>query len=104
MKAVLLALLRAYRFLLSPWLGNSCRFWPTCSAYAMEAIDTHGAARGSWMMATRLARCHPYSRGGVDPVPAQFRWRCWCPQHAADADAAAAPRLFSSTRDPDPSA
>jgi uncharacterized protein len=102
MKTVLLALLRAYRFLLSPWLGNSCRFWPTCSAYAMEAIEIHGAARGSWMMATRLARCHPYSRGGVDPVPAQFRWRCWCPQHAADD--AAAPRLFAAPRDPDPSA
>lgn len=84
MKLVLLALLRGYRFLLSPWLGNSCRFWPTCSVYAMEAIETHGAARGSWMMLTRLARCHPYSRGGVDPVPAHFRWRCWCPQHAAD--------------------
>lgn len=81
MKTLLLALLRAYRFLLSPWLGNSCRFWPTCSMYAMEAIETHGAARGSWMMLTRLARCHPYSRGGVDPVPAQFRWRCWCPEH-----------------------
>lgn len=100
MKAILLALLRAYRFLLSPWLGNSCRFWPTCSMYAMEAIETHGAARGSWMMLTRLARCHPYSRGGVDPVPSQFRWRCWCPQHAggtaAASDDAGAPA--SSTR------
>lgn len=100
MKAILLALLRAYRFLLSPWLGNSCRFWPTCSMYAMEAIETHGATRGSWMMLTRLARCHPYSRGGVDPVPSQFRWRCWCPQHAggaaAPADDARAPA--ASTR------
>ena len=93
MKTLLLALLRGYRFLLSPWLGNSCRFWPTCSAYAIEAIETHGAVRGSWMMLTRLARCHPYSRGGVDPVPARFRWRCWCPEHANDPDA---PRLSSS--------
>jgi putative membrane protein insertion efficiency factor len=92
-KRLLLGLLRAYRFLLSPWLGNSCRFWPTCSMYAMEAIETHGAARGSWMMLTRLARCHPYSRGGVDSVPAQFRWRCWCPQHTRSSEA---PRRFDS--------
>lgn len=96
MKWLLLGLLRGYRFLLSPWLGNSCRFWPTCSMYAMEAIETHGAARGSWMMLARLARCHPYSRGGVDPVPAQFRWRCWCPEHRP-ADGSAA--LFGAARD-----
>jgi putative membrane protein insertion efficiency factor len=96
MKWLLLALLRGYRFLLSPWLGNSCRFWPTCSMYAMEAIESHGAARGSWMMLTRLARCHPYSRGGVDPVPAQFRWRCWCPEHAPKDGSAT---LLSTARD-----
>ena len=78
MKPLLLALIRAYRFLLSPWVGGSCRYWPTCSDYAQEAIETHGAARGSWMTLTRLARCHPYGAGGVDPVPQQFRWRCWC--------------------------
>ncbi len=78
MKTVLLALLRAYRFLLSPWVGNSCRFWPTCSMYAMEAIERHGALKGSYMTVTRVARCHPYSAGGVDEVPTQFRWRCWC--------------------------
>lgn len=96
MKRLLLALLRGYRFLLSPWLGNSCRFWPTCSMYAIEAIETHGAARGSWMMLARLARCHPYSRGGVDPVPAQFRWRCWCPEHRPTSDATAP---FGAARD-----
>ena len=78
MKALLLALLRAYQYLLSPWIGGSCRFWPTCSEYSREAIETHGAARGSYMTLARLARCHPYGAGGVDPVPAQFRWRCWC--------------------------
>lgn len=78
MKTLLLALIRAYRFLLSPWAGGSCRYWPTCSDYAQQAIETHGAARGGWMMLTRLARCHPYGAGGVDPVPQQFRWRCWC--------------------------
>jgi uncharacterized protein len=78
MKTVLLVLLRAYRFLLSPWVGNSCRFWPTCSLYAMEAIERHGALKGTYMTVTRVARCHPYSAGGVDEVPARFRWRCWC--------------------------
>jgi hypothetical protein len=83
MKFILLALLRAYQFLLSPWVGGSCRYWPTCSEYAHEAIERHGAARGSYMTLTRLARCHPYSAGGVDPVPQQFRWRCWCSDAAA---------------------
>lgn len=78
MKALLLALLRAYRYLLSPWIGGGCRYWPTCSEYSREAIELHGAARGSYMTIARLARCHPYGAGGVDPVPAKFRWRCWC--------------------------
>ena len=73
-----LGIIRAYRFIGSPWLGTACRFWPTCSEYAMHAIERYGAWRGSWMMVTRLARCHPYSAGGVDPVPQQFRWCCWC--------------------------
>ena len=74
-KQLLLALIRAYRFLLSPWIGNSCRYWPTCSHYAEEAVTRYGAARGSWLMAARLGRCHPYAAGGVDPVPDQFSWR-----------------------------
>lgn len=78
MKALLLALLRLYRFLFSPWVGGSCRYWPTCSEYAREAIETHGAVRGSYMALMRVGRCHPYGAGGVDPVPAQFRWRCRC--------------------------
>ncbi len=75
---LLLALIRAYRFVLSPWIGNACRYWPTCSEYALEAIETHGAVRGGWLMLGRLARCHPYGKGGVDPVPESFRWRCAC--------------------------
>jgi putative membrane protein insertion efficiency factor len=86
MRAALLTLLRAYRFLLSPWIGGSCRYWPTCSEYAREAIETHGAARGMLLMTGRLARCHPYGRGGVDPVPHQFSWRCVC--HGAPAESA----------------
>jgi hypothetical protein len=87
MKSLLLALLRAYRFLLSPWIGGSCRFWPTCSEYSREAVETHGAARGTYMTIARLARCHPYGAGGVDPVPAKFRWRCWCGEEGGSAGA-----------------
>lgn len=92
-ETLLLALIRAYRYLLSPWVGTSCRFWPTCSAYSMEAIERHGALRGSWMTLARIARCHPYGTGGVDPVPEQFRWRCWC-HTGACTDAPG--RLFSA--------
>jgi putative membrane protein insertion efficiency factor len=77
MKKLALAAIRVYQYLLSPWVGGACRFWPTCSEYAREAVERHGVGRGSWMMLTRLARCHPYGAGGVDPVPEQFRWRCW---------------------------
>ena len=67
---VLLAVVGAYRRLLSPLLGPRCRFAPSCSAYAAEAIAGHGAARGSWLAVRRLARCHPFHPGGLDPVPA----------------------------------
>ena len=76
-KTILIAAIRAYRFVFSPWLGNACRYWPTCSEYSMQAIESHGALRGGWMTLARLARCHPYGAGGVDPVPLQFSWRCW---------------------------
>jgi putative membrane protein insertion efficiency factor len=78
LKAVALALLRAYQYLLSPWIGGACRYWPTCSEYSREAIENFGALRGGWLTLGRLARCHPYGRGGVDPVPESFRWRCAC--------------------------
>ena len=69
MKRILLALIGAYRWLLSPLLGASCRFYPSCSAYAAEAIETHGALRGTWLALKRIAKCHPWHPGGVDPVP-----------------------------------
>ena len=69
-QAFLLALLRLYRLLLSPWLGSACRFEPTCSRYAIEAIESHGAGAGSMLTARRLLRCHPMCAGGHDPVPA----------------------------------
>ena len=68
MKTLLIGLVRGYRLLLSPWLGSSCRFEPTCSAYSLQALQMHGAAAGSYMTLARLARCHPWCAGGSDPV------------------------------------
>ena len=70
-KALLIALVKGYRLLLSPWLGSSCRFEPTCSAYSLKALQTHGAAAGSYLTLARLARCHPWCAGGHDPVPTE---------------------------------
>ncbi len=69
MSRLLVALIRGYRYLLSPWWGSQCRFTPTCSEYAMEAIGRHGALAGSWLALRRVARCNPWHAGGFDPVP-----------------------------------
>jgi putative membrane protein insertion efficiency factor len=69
MNRLLVWLLRAYQLLVSPMLGPSCRFYPTCSNYAIEAVKLHGAARGSWLAVRRVCRCHPWTDGGNDPVP-----------------------------------
>ena len=68
-KAMLMGLVKGYRLLFSPWLGSSCRFEPTCSAYSLQALQLHGAAAGSYMTLARLGRCHPWCAGGLDPVP-----------------------------------
>lgn len=69
MKTILLLLVRAYQLGLSPFLGQNCRFYPSCSQYAVEALTEHGALKGSLLAATRLCKCHPWHPGGVDPVP-----------------------------------
>ncbi|HQW37727.1 MAG TPA: membrane protein insertion efficiency factor YidD [Usitatibacteraceae bacterium] len=69
MRRVLIGIIRAYQYLLSPWWGSQCRFTPTCSHYAVEALERHGALAGSWLAARRILRCHPWSAGGYDPVP-----------------------------------
>ena len=67
---LLIAVVQGYRFFLKPWLGNACRFEPTCSAYALTALRQHGAAAGSYLATRRILRCHPGCDGGLDPVPA----------------------------------
>ena len=81
-EALLIGIVRAYRLMLKAWIGASCRFEPSCSAYALQALEKHGAAAGSYLTLTRLARCHPGCAGGCDPVPL------------------ARPRLFSRLSDP----
>lgn len=66
----LIQLVRLYRLAISPWLGSNCRFDPTCSSYAIEALQKHGVLQGSWLAAKRIARCHPWGSSGYDPVPA----------------------------------
>jgi putative membrane protein insertion efficiency factor len=69
MRAILIALIRVYQWFISPLLGNHCRFYPSCSQYAREAIERHGVVRGLWLAIRRLACCHPWHPGGIDPVP-----------------------------------
>jgi putative membrane protein insertion efficiency factor len=70
-KSLLIGIVKSYRLFLSPWLGSSCRFAPTCSAYSLQALQTHGAAAGSYLTVARILRCHPWCAGGKDPVPAE---------------------------------
>ena len=66
----LILLIRGYQYFISPWLGGNCRFTPTCSQYAIEAITFHGVIKGLWLTMNRVSRCHPWHPGGYDPVPA----------------------------------
>ena len=78
-RAALIGLVKGYRLLLSPWLGSSCRFTPTCSAYSLQALEQHGAAAGSYLTLARLVRCHPWCEGGHDPVPQLWAPTLRCP-------------------------
>ncbi|WP_083250952.1 membrane protein insertion efficiency factor YidD [Acidihalobacter aeolianus] len=69
MRTLLILLVKAYRLLLSPFLGQHCRFQPTCSVYAIEALEEYGAIKGTWLAVKRLSKCHPWHPGGYDPLP-----------------------------------
>ncbi len=69
MNRLAVAMVRAYQLIVSPWLGPRCRFYPSCSCYAIEALQEHGTLRGLWLTLRRLGRCHPFNPGGHDPVP-----------------------------------
>lgn len=69
MKHLLIGFIRAWRFAISPLYGQVCRYHPSCSAYALEAVTEHGAVRGTWLSVRRIGRCHPWAAGGYDPVP-----------------------------------
>ncbi len=80
---VVIACLKMYRGLISPLYGDVCRYYPSCSAYTLESVEAHGAARGLWLGMRRILRCHPWAAGGVDPVPVEFSWRATLPVSAS---------------------
>ena len=97
-RALLIGLVKGYRLLLSPWLGSSCRFTPSCSAYSLQALEQQGAAAGSYLTLARLVRCHQWCEGGHDPVPPAT----WAPTLRCFPRGASAPkpRLFTQLRSP----
>lgn len=82
MKTLLIAFLKAYRLIVSPLYGQVCKFHPSCSAYGLEAVETHGAWRGGRLAIRRIGRCHPWSRGGYDPVPGTPAAAAWADELA----------------------
>jgi putative membrane protein insertion efficiency factor len=76
-KYVLIGLLKAYRFAISPLYGQVCRYHPSCSTYALEAVTVHGSIKGTWLAVRRIGRCHPWARGGYDPVPPKKHKSSW---------------------------
>ncbi len=97
-RTLLVGAVRAYRLLLSPWVGQSCRFTPTCSAYAIDALNRHGAIAGSGLAAWRILRCNPLCQGGCDPVPDNMPWT----RAKAASPSACAAGLFTGLLQRDP--
>jgi putative membrane protein insertion efficiency factor len=81
-KRLLIGFIKLWRLVVSPLYGDVCKFYPTCSAYGLEAVEVHGAAKGSWLVVNRLRRCHPWSKGGYDPVPGTPSARAWAEELA----------------------
>lgn len=97
LRGVLIGVVRFYQYVISPVIGPRCRFWPTCSHYAIDAIRFHGAWKGSLMALKRLGRCHPFHPGGVDPVPpGPFEKSCHCRDEADSGADTRAPRSSDS--------
>jgi uncharacterized protein len=80
---LVVAVLRLYQRFVSPLYGDVCRYYPSCSAYALEAVQRHGVLKGTWVALRRLARCHPWAAGGLDPVPAHVGWQRRAPADAS---------------------
>ncbi|TDC48296.1 membrane protein insertion efficiency factor YidD [Jiangella ureilytica] len=86
MKIILVAFLKGYRAVISPLYGQTCRYYPSCSAYALSSVERHGALRGGWLALRRLGRCHPWCAGGVDLVPTCENYRWWGRAAGTDGD------------------
>jgi putative membrane protein insertion efficiency factor len=99
-RRALIALVRVYRLLLSPWIGQDCRFAPTCSVYAIEALQRHGAIAGAGLATWRILRCNPLCKGGCDPVPDNMPWE----RRAASPSPHSAPGLFTGLLHREPGA
>lgn len=82
MKYLLIGFLKTYRAVISPLYGQVCKYYPSCSAYALEAVQVHGSARGSWLALRRLGSCHPWAAGGYDPVPGTPAAAAWAIEQA----------------------
>lgn len=96
MKALLIGFLKLYRLIVSPLYGNVCRYYPSCSAYALEAVQVHGARKGVGLSARRLSRCHPWNLGGYDPVPGTSAAREWAEEQAEKTATRQAPATGST--------
>ena len=91
MKYLLIGLLKVYRAVISPLYGNVCKYYPSCSAYALEAVTVHGSVKGTWLAARRLTSCHPWSLGGYDPVPGTPAAAAWEAEQAEKAQRSTGP-------------